>query len=376
MLFRTAFRKEFAATAGATFVGLFSIIVTTVLVRTLGQAAGGQADNSQVMTLILLGALQYLAPALVITAFIAVMAAVSRAFREQEMTAWMASGLSLVSLVPPVLRFAVPLTLLAMVCSVWLTPWSKAELSASKDRFAQRSDVAKVSAGQFRESSDGSRVFFVERHNEATREVDNVFVIDTKDDKRVVLAARSGSVETGEGGQRYLVLKDGRRFGLEESGQIFSTTDFNSYGLAIQTSLTSTPNLQLKHRDIRQVLADGTPEAKGEALWRFSLPVSALMLSLLAIPLAFVNPRGGRSLNQIFALLIYFTYSNVISMSQSMVVNETLPFATAFALPHVVVFLLFVWLIHARSRPAGGSMLAGLKWRMRREPRSQNGVGL
>ena len=114
-------------------MALFTIIVTTVLVRTLGQAAGGKVDNAEVFTLILLGGLQYLPAALVITVFIAVMGVVSRAFKEQEMTAWFASGVSLFSLVRPVLRFAVPLTVLAMVCSVWLTPWAKAELDAAKD---------------------------------------------------------------------------------------------------------------------------------------------------------------------------------------------------------------------------------------------------
>lgn len=365
MLFRLAFRKEFASTAGATFVALFSIIVTTVLVRTLGQAAGGQADNSEVMTLILLGALQYLAPALVITVFIAVMASVSRAFREQEMTAWLASGLSLGSLVRPVLRFAIPLTLLALICAVWLTPWSKAELAASKERFAQRSDVSRVSAGQFRESSDGKRVFFVERYNESTQEVDNVFVIDEKADQRVVLAARSGSIQKGPGGQNYLVLNDGRRFGLKESGDVFLSTDFKSYGLAIQTSLSSTPNLQLKHRDIREVILDGSPSAMGEVLWRVSLPLSALTLGLLAIPLAFVNPRGGRSLNQIFALLIYLTYSNIISMTQSMVVKETLSFGVALVLPHLLVLVLFAWLMHRRSQPVGASLFAKLRHQSR-----------
>ena len=128
-------------------MALFTIIVTTVLVRTLGQAAGGKVDNAEVFTLILLGGLQYLPAALVITVFIAVMGVVSRAFKEQEMTAWFASGVSLFSLVRPVLRFAVPLTVLAMVCSVWLTPWAKAELDAAKDRFAKRSDVSQGSSG-------------------------------------------------------------------------------------------------------------------------------------------------------------------------------------------------------------------------------------
>lgn len=362
MLFRTVFRKEFASTAGATFVALLSIIITIVLVRTLGQAAGGRVDNAEVLPLILLGGLQYLAPALVITVFIAVMASVSRAFRDNEMTAWFASGLPLTALIRPVLLFAIPLTLLALVCSVWLTPWSKAQLIAAKERFAQRSEVSKVSAGRFRESSNGQRVFFVERHDESAQKVNNVFVLEEKDDQRVVVVARSGSVQNDQFNQKYLILEQGRRFGLEEGGQKFSSINFESHGIAVQTNLASAPNLQLKHQDIKTVLAQRTPEAMGEVLWRVSLPLSALVLALLAIPLAFVNPRGGQSVNQLFALLIYLTYSNAVSITQSLVVNGTIPFPVGLVLPHVLVLILFAWLMLRRGRPSGLSFITKFRY--------------
>jgi lipopolysaccharide export system permease protein len=83
---------------------------------------------------------------------------------------------------------------------VWLTPWAKAELDAAKDRFAKRSDVSKVSAGQFRESGEGNRVFFVERQSEVTKQVENVFVVDSKGDTRTVVSARAR--QCGSGRQR------------------------------------------------------------------------------------------------------------------------------------------------------------------------------
>jgi lipopolysaccharide export system permease protein len=49
--------------------------------------------------------------------------------------------------------------------------------------------------------------------------------------------------------------------------------------------------------------------ARGELLWRIGMPVSALILSLLAIPLSYVNPRAGRSANMLIAILIYAIYS-------------------------------------------------------------------
>ena len=42
------------------------------------------------------------------------------------------------------------------------------------------------------------------------------------------------------------------------------------------------------------------------------MPLSALILALLAIPMSFVNPRAGRSVNLLFALLTYMVYSNLL----------------------------------------------------------------
>ena len=52
-------------------------------------------------------------------------------------------------------------------------------------------------------------------------------------------------------------------------------------------------------------------------MWRIGIPVSALILALLAIPMSFVNPRAGRSVNLLFALLTYMVYYNLLSLSQA-----------------------------------------------------------
>jgi lipopolysaccharide export system permease protein len=56
-----------------------------------------------------------------------------------------------------------------------------------------------------------------------------------------------------------------------------------------------------------------------ELIWRIGLPISALLLALLAIPLSYVNPRSGRSFNLILALVIYMTYNNLLGFSTSWV---------------------------------------------------------
>jgi len=50
-----------------------------------------------------------------------------------------------------------------------------------------------------------------------------------------------------------------------------------------------------------------------------------LLLSFIAVPLAQISPRGGVYGNMLMGFLIYFSYGNLLRVSQSWVTNETIP---------------------------------------------------
>ena len=56
---------------------------------------------------------------------------------------------------------------------------------------------------------------------------------------------------------------------------------------------------------------------KAELHWRVALPIAVLIMPLVAIPLAFVNPRSGRSWNLVLAVLVYALYNNLLSIFQA-----------------------------------------------------------
>jgi lipopolysaccharide export system permease protein len=82
--------------------------------------------------------------------------------------------------------------------------------------------------------------------------------------------------------------------------------------------------------------------------WRFGLPVTALLLVLLAVPLSFVNPRSGRSFHLVVALLIYAIYNNVLSISHAWVIQGKLsPWVGVWSV-HVAMGLLITVLYQRR----------------------------
>jgi lipopolysaccharide export system permease protein len=70
------------------------------------------------------------------------------------------------------------------------------------------------------------------------------------------------------------------------------------------------------------LLRDPSSRNLGELSWRVGLPASALILCLLAIPLSFVNPRAGRSMNIVLAILVYMVYSNLLSIMQATIAQD------------------------------------------------------
>jgi lipopolysaccharide export system permease protein len=96
------------------------------------------------------------------------------------------------------------------------------------------------------------------------------------------------------------------------------------------------------------LLRDLTPPSLAELSWRLGLPASALVLALLAIPLSFVNPRAGRSMNLMLALLIYMTYSNLLSITQASIAQSRIPPAMGLLGVHAVMLLILLALFYRR----------------------------
>src|SRR5690606_2534018 len=108
VLFKKSLRRDLVNLAGIVFATLFVIMLTTSLIRFLGRAAGGRVDTGSVLPLIAFNAINVLPVLLVLTLYIAVLSALTRAYRDSEMVVWFASGQSLLAWIRPVLGFAAP----------------------------------------------------------------------------------------------------------------------------------------------------------------------------------------------------------------------------------------------------------------------------
>ncbi len=348
MIFRSALLRELATSAVAIFLVLLGISITTQLVRLLGQAASGMITSTGVVALLGFTLVGYLPILLSVTLFIAVLMTLTRSYRDSEMVVWFSCGQGLTRWVRPVLTFSLPLVLTIALLSLLLSPWAVQKAEDFRRQMDSRDEVAQVTPGVFHESRRADRVYLVEEVAGKSNLVANVFVSSTQHGKLGVMVAQSGFQETAENGDRFLVLLNGRRYEGEPGSPEYKIFEFGRYAMRIETAESAVRAPTTKTMSTLDLVRDPVPRNLGELTWRLGLPASALILCLLAIPLSFVNPRAGRSMNIVLAILVYMVYSNLLSIMQASVSQSRIDFATGMWSVHAGMVLLLLAMFYRR----------------------------
>jgi len=354
MIFQRVLRRELVSAAGAVFTTLFTITITFMLMKTLGQAANGKIASQDVVALLGFQALNYMPVILILTCFISVLMVVTRSYQDSEMVVWFASGLSLARWIKPVLSFGLPMVLLTAVLAFFVAPWANRQSAEFRERYEKSEDLSKVSPGKFQEFAAKDRIFFVEGVDGNAAHVKNIFVNSVQNGRTSVVVAKEGTTVVDGHGDKFLVMSKGRRYDDIGGEPEFRVMEFEHYGVLVShQSQAVAGDKSARSLSTPALLADMSPSNRGELLWRVSLPLMCMMLLLLAIPLGFVNPRGGRSANLMVALLVFVIYLNMVNVFQAAVVQQRLPLAVAWWPIHFIAFaflvILFSWRLFLNS---------------------------
>lgn len=365
MLFHSSIRQELARSFVATLVVLITVVMSMMLIRTLGLAAKGSVNPQDVIMLMGYSVLGNLSTIMTLSMFIAVTNTLSRMYRESEMAVWFASGRGLSSFVSPVLRFSWPILLavVALVLVVW--PWTAQQTSQLRSQYEQRGDLERVSIGQFQENASGSRVFFVEAasqepvpsanslpagstptaSNGLQRQARNVFVSETDGSSQVITAARSGHIER-KGNDQFVVLQDGQRTAQNnQTGQV-KIIEFEEYSVLSNAKVLGQNGQQApKSLPTLTLIRQPTPLNLAELSWRLGMAFSAFNLLLLAMLFSAVNPRAGRGFGIALALLAFVTYYNLQNLGYSRIASGQTSFASwMLSLHGGVLALTLLWM--------------------------------
>lgn len=345
MLFHSSIRKELARTFGATLVILITVVMTTTVIRTLGEATRGVFNPTDVMIIMGYSMLSQLPAILSFSLFLTNVSVLTRMYRDSEMVIWLGSGRGLTSLIRPLLRFAWPIFVLILTLALLVLPWAFGQIEDLRDKYQKRSDVARVEPGQFQESANGDKVFFIDKDSTNKEQGINVFLVTRERGLETVTSASRGTVQVLEG-QKHLVLENGQRVEIASDTHETQFSTFERYtiklGFDAPTARNFAPATTLS---TPALLASELPEHRGELVWRVGFFLAAINVIFLGLAVSGFNPRVGRASNLVFAFLAYLVYFNLLALGKSWVETGQMPAAQLLLYLHGGVFLLScLWL--------------------------------
>ena len=353
MIFEQSVRREFRQMASSILLVLIAVLLTITLVRMLDRAVSGGIDPGDVLIFLLLSAASSVPQLLVLTAFLAVLLTMTRAFRDQEMAVWFSAGLSLLDWIKPLSRFLAPLLAVSLLF-VWIVvPWTVAESERLQAQYSSRDESLQAAAGRFRESAGGRRVFFVGQTGNAGQLVEDLVVIQRGPHERTWVLAASGKLFTDPAGNRFLDLEQGRRFDLSWSADKpdelkAREMGFEHYGLLIRAAPSATPSKPIKAMESQELILRGDSIAVGEMLRRIGQSLPLLLLPFLALGLVASNPRTGRAFHLLAGILIYTTYTSFSTIAEAQVSSGQWSLASGLAAAHGSLALAMIVLLWFR----------------------------
>lgn len=362
MLFHSSIRKELARSFGATLVVLFTIVLTMLLIRTLGMATKGSVNPEEIMLVLGYTVIGRMPTILTLALFISIVSTLSRMYRDSEMIIWLSSGRSLGAFIGPVMRFSWPVLLVIALSVFFVWPWSNQQTEDLRGRFENRGDLERVAPGQFQESSDGRRVFFIDKDTADGKEGRNIFIATTEEDGReTVTSARTGRI-VWENGQQILMLNNGQRLETAADGKSLRVSEFESYGTQIGSSkLSGAGSQSTKSIPSWALLKERSRLNLAELGWRLGMALTALNFVLIAVATTTGNPRAGRGGNLFFTLFAFVFYYNLLNMGQSWVSSGSIGLGTYLVGLHGLVFVMTtLWMVKRHQNLFVRDLLRGL----------------
>ena len=340
--------KEYSVTWAVIFAALLMIVFVTQLVRYLGYAANGSVPFGSVFLLFALGSIKNLPTLFSLSIILSVTLSLSRWYRDSEMVVWASSGKALSAWVLPTLGFVIPIAILVTFLTLFLAPWAEQRLEIEKQTHEVNDDISTVSPGTFIESKDGSTVFFVDSLESSVQVLNGVFIFNRDANGISITSSSRGRQEESKLGASYLVVEDGYRYTEFNQSQDFDVTKFATYGVRMDKKPTSRPHVHLGGRSTLSLIEEASPHSLSELVWRIGLPLSAVLLALISIPISYVNNRGGRSYSVAVGVLFFLLYKNALGIVQTQVYQSSWSVWMGLLLPHLIVLSIFILLLLLR----------------------------
>ncbi len=331
---------------------LLVILVSNELAQILGQAAERGYPRAVLLELIWLTSVQNLTVLVPVGLLIGIVLALGRLYHESEMAAIRACGIGPGRLLRPIGILTVVVTAILAWTVLIAAPAAFGRAEGIKREALRTAEFGLLEPGKFHTFAGGSAVFYAESAD-PDGTLHRVFLQRRAADTiEVVLADRAKHLVEEDGALHVLVLYDGSRYEGSPGMPVLRRVRFQEHGVPVRLGAGSSGPLRVETRPTLDLWRDPSAEAQAEFQWRVSLPLMAVIVALLAVPLSELRPRQGRYGRIGVVILVFFIYVNVLSAARTWIEKGWLSPAIGVWWTHALVLALaaYLWLRHSPPR--------------------------
>jgi len=256
--------------------------------------------------------------------FLAIILTVSQLYKSSEAIVLNSLGLGdkhFMFFIQPVVFLA---TLFVFFLTTSAVPWAKEQKNLIVEESKNASEFSFIKEGEFQEFKDGEIVFYASESSTPDdvqeQNMEEIFIYaSAKGRPLIVLASEATKYTDPDTRSVYLRLKDGVRYQGIPSSENKSILEFDQYDLQIISGEVQESEIvytKIEGRSTFDLLTESGNIAVAELQWRFSQPLSLLILSALGVLLGKASPRGGKGIGLLIGVGIFLLYNNGLLMAK------------------------------------------------------------
>ncbi len=361
MILQRYLLREILQATAAVLAVLLLIYLSYRFASILAEAAAGQVAAELLFQLLLLKLIQNLEVLIPVALFFGILIGLGRLYNDSEIVAMLANGVGIRRIVYGVLWVSAVVAVVTFGLSVYAAPEMASAHAKLLARARSEAEISGILPGRFRELSGGERILYVEALSPDGRTMRNVFVqVRDRETQNIAVAERAYLSLDEASADRYIVLEDGYRYTGEPGAADYIITRFEKHAVRIDESVGEPSHIKLSSLSSMELLSAGGAANLAELQWRLSLPLSVVVLGMLAVPLSRTSPRQGRYAKLFTAVVVFFIYNNAIGVAQILIERgELSPYIGMWPV-HAAAASIALILIWAQNSPRWRAVL-GLK---------------
>ena len=305
---------------------IFSCYMAT---RYWEDAVHGQLSGVMVFQLILLRVIIALEVLLPTTLYLSVVIALARLYRDAEITAMFACGISMAKVIRSVLLLSVITGMVVACLSLFIRPWAWNQFFYLKAEAKANFDLTRMKGGKFYKTDDAERVIFADMVDNQKNQAERIFIQTKKNDSlQVIYADKATQFKDETTGKPIIVFQEGQLYEFPTTGETGLILQFENSAMHLEPREVLRPEYKAKTIATSALLRSKNLEEIAELQWRLNAPLSIILLSLLGIPLSRTSPRQGKYARAPVAIMIFAVYYNLGAMLKKWVsqgVISTIP---------------------------------------------------